>query len=238
MVSLITNDIKSKIENIVTVFENGGFVKPNYGLLKIYQDGRKVRGVKTFQITYGVRQTTEQGSLADLIELYCATEGAKYAKQFRKYLKDIGVLPLYANENFKRLLVMAGDDSVMQQCQDTFFDTAYWKPAQDWFLMNGFTLPLSMLVIYDSQIHSGSILQFLRNQFTERPPKFGGNEKRWISEYVRVRDAWLEFNNDKLLRITDYRTDCFLEQIKNENWSLKDKVKILDGNGDLMAIVP
>lgn len=234
--SLITPTIKTKIENIVTVFENGGFVEPNYGLLKVYQDGRKVRGIKTFQITYGVRQTTEQGSLADLIELYCATIGAKYASELRKFLPQIGVKPLYSNGAFKRLLIAAGDDTVMKKCQDVFFENTYWKPAKNWFDVYGFTLPLSMLVIYDSQIHSGGILQFLRNRFKEMPPKFGGNEKEWVTEYVKTRDEWLEFNDDKTLRITDYRTDCFLEQIRIGNWMLTEKVKILYENGSIATV--
>jgi len=234
---LITEAIKTKIERIINVFENDDFDKPNYGLLKVYQDGRKVRGMKTFQITYGVKQTTEQGSLADLIELYCATTGAKFGSELRKYLPQIGIKPLYNNGSFKRLLIAAGDDPIMKQCQDQFFDDVYWKPAKNWFDAFGFKLPLSMLVIYDSQIHSGGVLQFLRNRFTEKPPSFGGDEKRWVGDYVKERDKWLEFNEDSLLRKTDYRTDCFLEQMRNDNWLLDKTVRILDGNGHLKANV-
>jgi hypothetical protein len=48
-------------------------------------------------------------------------------------------------------------------------------------------LPLSMLVVYDSFIHSGSVPMFLRKRFIERPPANGGDEKKWIGSYVEVR---------------------------------------------------
>ena len=68
----------------------------------------------------------------------------------------------------------------MQRIQDDFFDKRYFQPAMQWADTNEFTLPLSALVIYDSFIHSGSILDFLRKRFPEVPPAKGGNEKTWI----------------------------------------------------------
>jgi chitosanase len=235
--NLITSAIKGKIEDVVTYFENGSLSDNNYGSLVCYQDGRKVRGIKTFQITYGVRCVTEQGALAELIEMYCKAENALYAEQLRKFLKLIGVTPLVHNNGFKRILIAAGDDPVMQATQDLFFDLHYWQPAFNFFTDNGFKLPLSMLVIYDSEIHSGQVLPFLRKRFDTVPPIRGGNEKEWVSEYVRVRDQWLEFNADPLLRKTDYRTDCLLGQIEIDNWDLSLPVKILDGHGKPMGNV-
>jgi chitosanase len=238
----ITAEIKKKIESIVTVFENGKLSAANYGAMTVLQDGKEVRGVKTFQITYGVQQTTEQGNLAELIKMYVNTKGAKYATQLEAFVPIIGVKPLVHNESFKRVLIAAGDDPAMQTAQDLFFDLRYWKPAKAFFDRSGFTLPLSMLVIYDSTIHSGSnwngdILMFLRNQFKEAIPSNGGNEQKWVAEYVRVRDKWLEFHKNRILQRTDYRTDCLLEQIKTSNWNLAKPVKILDGRGRVMEIV-
>ena len=45
----------------------------------------------------------------------------------------------------------------MRQTQDAFFDKVYFQPAKAWADAHGFTLPLSMLVIFDSFIHSGQI---------------------------------------------------------------------------------
>lgn len=62
---------------------------------------------------------------------------------------------------------------------------------------NGFSLPLSALVIYDSFIHSGSILYFLRKRFHEMPTAKGGDEKTWIRQYVGVRQNCLRTTNSR-----------------------------------------
>ena len=114
----------------------------------------------------------------------------------------------------------------MHDVQDAFFDRYYWNPAVNFFSANLFTLPLSMAVIYDSYIHSGSIPAWLRKDFPERTPLKGGNEMEWINEYVTTRDNWLEHHSNKILRGTDYRTDCWLGQIKAENWMLEKPVVV------------
>ena len=90
----------------------------------------------------------------------------------------------------------------------------------------GWSLPLSMLVIYDSYIHSGSIPQKLRKLFGEYPPAKGGDEKKWIISYVDVRHQWLKYHTNPILQRTIYRTQCFKDQIDQDNWTL-DKLPIL-----------
>jgi chitosanase len=89
-----------------------------------------------------------------------------------------------------------------------------------WCDDNGFTLPLSALVIYDSFIHSGSILGFLRKRFPEMPPAKGGDEKRWIGQYVNARHQWLATAENVVLHKTIYRTACFKSEIARGNWDL------------------
>ena len=232
--------IKDKINRIVTCFETGTteYNDESYGAITILQDGKIMRGAKTWQVTYGVRQTTEQGNLKALIEMYFARQDAQYRKQFEPYLSKIGTIPLYTDDNFKRLLEVAGSDKVMHEVQDSFFEQYYYKPAERWFTMNGFTKPLSMLVILDSFIQSGRIHEFLRKRFPAVPPSSGGDEKRWITEYMTTRDKWLETNPDKNLRNSDYRTDVLLREIAADNWDLKNPVVVTDGNGEIMATIP
>jgi len=71
------------------------------------------------------------------------------------------------DDAFKSLLRAAGNDPVMQKAQDFIFASETWDSAQRWFNENGFTLPLSMLVIADSFLQSGSMLRFLRQRFKE-----------------------------------------------------------------------
>ncbi len=164
---------KALIQSIINVFEAGA-PEGKYDKLVIYDDGVN----DSHQITYGKSQTTEQGNLSRLIDMYVDNAGT-FANDFVPYLEKIGKYPLVDDEDFKRLLIRAArEDKIMRETQDIFFDEVYWLPAMQWFERNGFKLPLSRLVTYDSYIHSGSIPMFLRKRFIEPPPAKGGNEKK------------------------------------------------------------
>jgi len=216
---MISAKIKTKILKVINVFETG---KPEgkYDAVVRYKDGPgKIR-----QITYGRSQTTEYGNLKRLIEKYIDMKGI-YANNFKPYLNKIGKTALTDDQTFINLLkTSARDDEIMRRSQDDFFDLYYYQPAYVWFNGFGFKGPLSLLVIYDSYIHSGSIRNFLRQRFPERPPARGGNERIWIEQYVKARHNWLANHSNKLLRKTVYRTNCFKEQIKNNNWQLDKSV--------------
>lgn len=206
---------KALIQKIVNVFESGS-PEGKYDTLVIYADGIN----NSHQITYGRSQTTEQGNLLQLIEMYIENNGT-YATSFVPYLEKIGTEPLVDDENFKRLLKEAAQkDKIMRTTQDKFFDKFYWQPAVEWAKRNEFKLALSMLVIYDSYIHSGSIPMFLRKRFKEFPPARGGNEKKWITSYVDIRHQWLKYHEKPILRKTIYRTQTFINEIEKDNWNL------------------
>lgn len=218
---MITDSIKKKIQTIVSVFETSS-LEAKYDILVCLHDGPG----KTKQITYGKHQTTEYGNLKALIQAYCNKKGSRYGKELENYLQFIGKHdhPLADNIQFKQLLKYAGTDHVMHEVQDEFFDRYYWDPAVGFFNQNKFTLPLSMAVIYDSYIHSGSVPSWLRDDFKEVPPVKGGDEKAWVNAYVNCRDYWLEHHPDKILRNTDYRTDTWQECIRDGNWDLSKAV--------------
>lgn len=222
---MITEAIKKKICTIVSVFETSSLT-PRYDMVTVLPDGP--RG--SLMLTYGAHQVTERSGLKGLIEAYSKSYGT-YARQFKPYVPLIGTKSLHGNYTFKHLLKQAGGDPVMQDMQDAFFEINYYFPAYNFLKNNGFTLPLSMLVIYDSYIHSGGLPAFLRDDFKEVPPIRGGEEKAYINAYVHARDYWLEHHANKVLRNTDYRTDCFKEQILNCNWML-DKPVICKFNRD------
>jgi chitosanase len=228
--------IKKKIQSIVSVFETSS-IEPRYNVLVCLNDGPN--GIK--QVTFGAHQTTEYSNLKALVKQYCDSYG-KYSNDLKSYIQYIGNSrsPLAANEPFKHLLKQAGDDPVMHQVQDEFFDKYYWTPALNFFSANLFTLNLSLAVIYDSYIHSGGIPAWLRKEFPAVTPLSGGNEKEWITEYVNTRDNWLEHHSNKVLRNTDYRTDTWQEQIKNNNWDLSQPVTCKfnkDDKGEWITVV-
>jgi chitosanase len=211
---------KKKILSIVNIFETGK-ISGDYGNISIFHDGPN----KIKQVTYGRSQTTEFGNLADLIKRYVDNKG-QYASQLSPYLTKIGHLnqPLSDDNNFIQLLKQAGKDPIMQSTQDSFFDAHYFNPAVKWASDNGFTLPLSLLVIYDSYIHSGSIPKFLRDDFSEKVPVNGGDEKKWIIAYVEDRKHWLSTASNPILHNTVYRMETILDEISHNNWDLSQPV--------------
>jgi chitosanase len=222
---MITADQKRKIVQVVNVFETGS-AEGAYDNISIFADGKG----NSRQITYGRSQTTEQGILKNLIQMYIDNNG-QFADQFRPFLPKIGKIPsvLVDNADFKKLLRdSARQDVVMRTTQDDFFDRLYYQPAEHTFQGLGMVFPLSLLVIYDSQIHSGGLPSFLRQRFSELPPSHGGDEKAWVKAYVKTRHEWLANHSRKILQKTVYRTQCFLNQIKNDNWML-DQVVIANG---------
>jgi chitosanase len=211
----LTEQQKRICEQVINVFESGS-VEGNYGAVSVYSDGP--RGIR--QVTYGRSQTTEYGNLEALIEAYAGTNGT-YSVLLRPYIAKIGVMPLVDDDQFKQLLRDAGkNDPLMRKAQDDFFDVRYFQRAMNWADDNGFTLPLSALVIYDSFIHSGSIPDFLRKHFSEALPAKDGDEKTWIKQYVNARQDWLSTASNPILQKTIYRTQCFKNEIAKDNWNL------------------
>ncbi len=215
---------KSLIERVVNVFETGT-PDGDYGNITIFHDGpHNIR-----QITYGRSQTTEYGKLRQLVQAYVAANGI-FSQALRRYAEDVGSRPLTDNHDFKNLLRRAGrEDSVMRRVQDQFFNDAYFRPAMAWADRERFTLPLSALVIYDSFIHSGSILWLIRQMFPENPPSLGGSEKAWTTAYVNARHKWLSTHHREIVRRTIYRTACFKQQIQKGNWNLSQVPIIANG---------
>lgn len=218
---IITPVIKRKIEQVVNVFETGS-AEGNYATLvklKDYNDPETKQLM--VQITFGRSQTTEFGHLKTLIEDYVDKHGIQ-SDELKPYLNKIGHKPSLATDDvFCNALKNAGKhDPIMKTSQDSLFDSKYYQPAYSWFNQNKFTLPLSMLVIYDSHIHSGGIPSFLRKRFNTVVPASGGDEKKWILDYVNVRHDWLANHSNEILQHTIYRTQCFKDQIAHNNWNL------------------
>lgn len=228
----LTAENKRIVEHIVNAMETGS-AEGNYAdVTRLYDGPGNIR-----QITYGRSQTTEFGNLRDLIVMYSKANGS-FSKNFETYVdglgdNEIGHAHLAGDTDLINLLKMAGRDPVMRETQDIFFDEHYWYPALNFFDREGFTLPLSMLIIYDSYIQSGRVHEFLRNRFPERSPARGGDEKQWITEYVDVRDSWLRKHFRPAVRTSAYRTSDYKGIIAAKNWQL-DKLPIR-ANGVLVS---
>jgi chitosanase len=219
---------KNIIVSVINCFETG---KPqgDYGNISVYSDGKNPRtGGGFWQVTYGRSQTTEQGNLKKLLETYIANKG-QFAEEIAMYMSFINEPQTDGtawsnNRAVQALLKKMGNDPVMVTTQDAFFDAEYFQPAMTWATENGFSLPLSILVIYDSFVHSGHILDFLRERFTEMPPIKGGDEKKWIAQYLEARYKWLKTNKLAALRVSSNRVSILQNQVKQGNWGLENSL--------------
>ncbi len=203
------------IEQVINVFETGT-PQGDYGAISIYADGpHDIR-----QITYGRSQTTEYGNLRELVKLYVEASGI-HSASLTPYADKVGSTPLTDDIEFKRLLRSAGrEDTVMQRTQDKFFARRYFEPAMKWCDAEGFTLALSMLIAYDSFIHSGSLLWVIRGMFPEVTPAHGGDEKAWMFAYISARHRWLSNHRRAVVRASNYRTKDLLREVRRSNWDL------------------
>lgn len=212
---ILTRAQRSVIERAINAFETSS-ADGVYDKLVVMADGpHKMR-----QITYGRSQTTEFGNLRELVAGYVAANG-QFSAALAPFADRVGSVPLADDATFKDLLRKAGrSDPKMKVVQDRFFEKRYFQPAKKWAEAEGLKQPLSMLVVYDSFIHSGGILWFLRQRFPESTPTGGGTERAWIRAYVNARHQWLSTHPDQLLRNSSYRTRDLQREVAAGNWKL------------------
>lgn len=222
---LLADKQKRIILQVINVFEtsdpNGG-----YSVVAITKDGPG----KIDQISYGPIQFTEFSSLPTLLKMYVRSDGSIYGSNIDRYLDKFGNIPsiLAHDPVFLQLLKDAGTDPVMQECQRKLTERWYFGPAKVWAESNGFEQALSMLVIFDSYVNSGSIRKDIRATFPAVPPSSGGSETQWTAQYVGARAGWLVAHG---FSGNLYRMDCFKREIAKGNWDLNMLPIITQGIG-------
>ncbi|MEP6848636.1 MAG: chitosanase, partial [Acidobacteriota bacterium] len=144
---------KKKALAIVRVFETGK-AAGGYTAVAVLDDGAGV--------SYGVNQFTHRsGSLLRVIEKYLARGSnvgravleANLGSLRRTTVAAIRILA--DNTAFKNALRAAAITPEMRAAQDAAAEELYLKPAIDACEEMGFTMPLSLAVIYDSINHGG-----------------------------------------------------------------------------------
>ena len=205
---------KAAAQAIVNIFETGQ-VRGNYA------DVTLMRG-DTGQLTYGRSQTTlASGNLYLLIADYAARADGAYAKAMQPYLAALEARSATLNTDmiFRSLLKDAGDDPVMHDVQDLFFDRVYWDPAMRSAGAIGAQSPLGAAIVYDSTVHgSWAHVRDLTRKAHGELTDIG--EKEWMAHYVDMRRNWLATHPNALLHKTVYRMDAFKTLLEAENWPL------------------
>lgn len=216
------------IRRILSVAETG---KPQWNPAEvfIFDDDNRYKPPRK-QLTLSIGFTEGGGNLKKVLQRYIQNGGAM-SVQVTPYLLTMGSGPSLANNViFISLLREIGKtDPIMMTTQEQMFDRLYLGPAFVWAAKFGFGLPLSYLVIADSFLHSGSMLDFLMQRFPERKPVDGGDSKTWIKAYVNTRKEWLATHANQLLRKTVYRCNCYITQIGKDNWDLEQIPVVMNG---------
>ncbi len=209
-------EIKKKAaQAIVNIFETG----------TPYGDYSRVTLLPgdTGHLTYGRSQTTlASGNLYLLIKSYCSSTGAEFGDELSGFLQRLEEIDLSLDSDlrFRRLLREAGNDPVMQEVQDGFFDRVYWNPAFRTAHSCGIKCELGVSVVYDSFIH-GSWHRVKKLTDQEAGPLEKIGETNWVAEYVLTRRNWLATHSNPLLHKTVYRMESFRQIITTQNWTLE-----------------
>ncbi|MDH5326024.1 MAG: peptidoglycan-binding protein [Gammaproteobacteria bacterium] len=217
----MVNELQKKtLQAIVNVFETGK-IQGEYGQVTLMSGD-------TGHLTYGRSQTTlASGNLYLLIKDYCVTEHAYLAAELTPYLNRLENrdLTLDSDFSFRDLLHRAGEDPVMHQVQDAFFDRVYWTPS---LVSAGYIhaeVPLGVGIIYDSTIHGS-----WRRMRDRTVQNFGTvqdlGEQTWFTHYVQTRRDWLANHSNRLLRRTVYRMDSFQKIIDADNWQVQLPIQV------------
>lgn len=199
---------KSTIESIVQIFETGKLSGASYGTVTYAPSDAGM-------ISYGKHQASlASGNLYLLLRAYADAPGA-LASEVSKYLDRCKAADPSLNRDagFRSVLSRAGDDPLMWSSQDATFDKLFWDPASREYARLGFSLALSMGVIYDSYIH-GSYSLIRSRVFAS-----SSDEKAWVREYIANRRAWFVSKGGLLAKCV-YRMDSFTDLIGKGNWDL------------------
>lgn len=199
-----------KAEAIVQIFETGKFSTGGYSTVAILADGAG--------ISYGKHQATDKSGSLDTIMKQYILQGGTYASEIQKYIylveKNQTIVPSPARDELVTLLKKAGNDPIMQKCQDETFRLLYMAPALQKQSDLGLKSDLSLAVLYDTCIHSGPAgVERMRALFPAMPPSKGGDEKVWLTQYCQTRRAWLANSKNPVVQKTVYRPDAFLKLI-------------------------
>lgn len=217
---MISDLQKRTAQAIVNIFETG----------RVPGDYRAVTLIPgdAGHLSYGRSQITlASGNLYLLIKSYCEDAEAQYATHLRNYLDPLANRDTILDHDaeFRDLLARAGDDLVMRNVQDWFFDKVYWEPALNAAAAIGISSALGTTVVYDSHIHGS--WRLMRDRTNEAQ---GANsqtiEQHWVRFYVEERRKWLATHANPLLHRTVYRMDTFLQLIDSGKWELSLPLRI------------
>lgn len=239
-VIVVSTATRKAIDAVLSLFETGKLpTAAAYATCTVLKDGAG--------ISYGKHQCTDKAGSLDLVVKRYIEFGGQYAAALSKFLPQLaanestkvdpaGKFPTWLTELIG-LLKTAGADPVMQQAQDEVFDEEYFAPAVEKAAALGLTTALGLLTIYDTCIHSGPGRVATHVKLIKEPaPIAGGDERKWVTEYIAVRRAWLAASSNPLVQKCVYRQDALTDLIKAGKWDLAMPFVCRGKTVDLQAV--
>jgi len=211
---MLTDLQKRTAQAIVNIFETSR-VQGDYGKVTLLAGDNG-------HLTYGRSQTTlASGNLYLLIKAYCDADGAQSGEPLQVYLDRLARCDVSLDQDtaLRSLLRDAGDDPVMHDVQDRFFDRVYWSPAAQAASTLGIGTALGTGVVYDSCVH-GAWKAMRGRTIARRGTVATIGEEAWVSAYVAERRDWLATHPNTLLQRTVYRMDALRDLIDAAKWDL------------------
>jgi chitosanase len=197
----LTAEQKRRAEQLTSIFENGT-TEIQYGYVEYLDDGR---GYTCGRAGF----TTGTGDAYEVVKRYTDRVPYNPLAKFLPELERLNSLPEDSEERddvsglygFKEAWESLGDDEVFRSIQDEVLDEWYFQPAMEWADQVGIQTALGKAILYDTIIQHGNGddpdgLPALIAETERRmggTPKTGINEKKWISTFLDVRRADLEY---------------------------------------------
>lgn len=205
---------------IVSIFETNRKAG-NPAALAVLDDGAG--------ISYGMHQATHRsGTLAKVVEQYILLAGKEAGALAAhlpglKRIDDDSVAHAATSGGLKVLLKSAGADPVMRQAQLEVFDRDYLNPAIQQCETRGWTLPLSLTIVYDSHIQ-GSWAR-VRDRVSLRVGRTA-SEQEWMREYLHQREEFLLSLPKQSQKNSVYRPRDLRQLADLQNWQLAAPMRV------------
>jgi peptidoglycan hydrolase-like protein with peptidoglycan-binding domain len=217
---IMPSEEEKEIARRVAFRITGVFEAPSYSTIQTKDSGI---------ISYGQHQATlVSGTLATILDRYCAGANSNTAQQLRNFLprataKDVS---LKNDTGFLNLLRAAGEEQNMKDAQDSIFTENYWNPAIAKAAAQGVSSPLGLTIFYDTNVQGGldSSIQRTQGKLGNTSP----GEQRYLQTF-------LESRRERLLEIAQSQINTGIARKVTNGRMLQSAAR--NRIGPLMALV-
>jgi chitosanase len=189
---ILDDDQRRRADEIISVFENNT-TKIQYDYAENIEDGR---GVTAGRVGF----TTETGDMLELIKRYTNSVADNRLKKYIDILEKNSTID--SNQTINDIIsdwkYEANNSTLFIDIQDKFADEMYYYPAMKRAYDLNLTLPVSLLVFYDTNVQHGMDHEYIDGEFIAglndiiKDTEQKSSEIEWIDEFLGNRKYVLE----------------------------------------------